>query len=152
LPRCEAVPLTRLEFDLLAVLAERPGAAVTRRNLVERVLDADPGRCQQRGEAGGRRYELLSAVAAGNRAGKLLCDLQRGAERVHGPVRLDHACASGKRDPAFDQIVNGIAQGNAGVARTPSQFRFSFSRIAVPEVLGHFQADFVDGWLGSDGT
>jgi DNA-binding response OmpR family regulator len=38
----ERVELTRVEFDLLAMLAERPGAAVTRRSLAERVLD--PGR------------------------------------------------------------------------------------------------------------
>ncbi|WP_428266248.1 response regulator transcription factor [Haliangium sp.] len=37
----ELVPLTRVEFDLIAALAERPGAAMTRRALVERVLDAD---------------------------------------------------------------------------------------------------------------
>lgn len=37
----EPVVLTKVEFDLLAVLAERPGAAVTRRTLVERVLDPD---------------------------------------------------------------------------------------------------------------
>jgi len=37
----EPVALTRVEFDLLAVLAEKPGAAVTRRALVERVLDPD---------------------------------------------------------------------------------------------------------------
>lgn len=33
------IEMTRVEFDLLSVLAERPGAAVTRRSLVERVLD-----------------------------------------------------------------------------------------------------------------
>jgi two-component system response regulator MtrA len=37
----ERVELTRVEFDLLASLAERPGAAVTRRQLAERVLDPD---------------------------------------------------------------------------------------------------------------
>jgi DNA-binding response OmpR family regulator len=35
------IELTRVEFDLLAMLAERPGAAVTRRALAERVLDPD---------------------------------------------------------------------------------------------------------------
>jgi DNA-binding response OmpR family regulator len=35
------VALTRLEFDLLLILAERAGAAVTRRALVERVLDPE---------------------------------------------------------------------------------------------------------------
>ncbi|MFU8806747.1 MAG: response regulator transcription factor [Bradymonadaceae bacterium] len=33
------VELTRVEFDLLAELARRPGMAVTRRQLVERALD-----------------------------------------------------------------------------------------------------------------
>jgi two-component system response regulator MtrA len=37
----ERVDLTRVEFDLLAMLAERPGAAVTRRALTERVLDPE---------------------------------------------------------------------------------------------------------------
>lgn len=37
----EPVVLTKVEFELLSVLAERPGAAVTRRTLVERVLDPD---------------------------------------------------------------------------------------------------------------
>jgi DNA-binding response OmpR family regulator len=37
----ERVELTRVEFDLLAMLAERPGAAVTRRALTERVLDPE---------------------------------------------------------------------------------------------------------------
>ena len=37
----EPVSLTRVEFDLIAVLAERPGAAVTRRSLVEQALDPD---------------------------------------------------------------------------------------------------------------
>lgn len=37
----QQVNLTRVELDLLLVLAERPGAAVTRRYLVERILDAD---------------------------------------------------------------------------------------------------------------
>ena len=36
-----AVELTRVEFDLLAALALRPGAAVARRWLVENVLDPD---------------------------------------------------------------------------------------------------------------
>lgn len=36
-----AVALTRIEFELLAALAERPGAAVTRRTLVERTQDAE---------------------------------------------------------------------------------------------------------------
>lgn len=35
----EPVALTRVEFDLLAVLARRPGQAVTRRALAEEVLD-----------------------------------------------------------------------------------------------------------------
>lgn len=38
-----AVELTPVEFELLAALAERPGAAVTRRALAERVLDPDGG-------------------------------------------------------------------------------------------------------------
>jgi two-component system response regulator MtrA len=37
----EAVALTRLEFDLLAALARRPGAAVSRAWLVDHVLDAE---------------------------------------------------------------------------------------------------------------
>ncbi len=37
----EEVAVTRLEFELLSLLAERPGAAITRRTLVERVLDPD---------------------------------------------------------------------------------------------------------------
>jgi DNA-binding response OmpR family regulator len=37
----ERVELTRVEFDLLAALAARPGAAVTRSALAERVLDPD---------------------------------------------------------------------------------------------------------------
>src|SRR5215208_1516174 len=36
--RGERVELTRVEFDFLAMLAERPGAALTRRRLAERVL------------------------------------------------------------------------------------------------------------------
>ncbi len=39
--RGERVALTRLEFDFLAMLAERPGAAITRRALAVRVLDPD---------------------------------------------------------------------------------------------------------------
>jgi two-component system response regulator MtrA len=35
------VELTRVEFDLLEVLAERPGAAVTRARLAQRVLDPE---------------------------------------------------------------------------------------------------------------
>jgi two-component system response regulator MtrA len=35
------VDLTRVEFDLLAALARRPGAAVSRASLVEQALDAD---------------------------------------------------------------------------------------------------------------
>ncbi len=35
------VDLTRVEFDFLAMLAERPGAALTRRQIAERVLDPD---------------------------------------------------------------------------------------------------------------
>jgi two-component system response regulator MtrA len=35
------VELTRVEFDLLAALARRPGQAITRRALVEKVLDPD---------------------------------------------------------------------------------------------------------------
>ncbi len=40
---CEgaAVSLTKVEFDLLAILAERPGAAVTRRALADGALDPD---------------------------------------------------------------------------------------------------------------
>jgi two-component system response regulator MtrA len=37
----EEVSVTRIEFEILALLAERPGAAVTRRALVERALDPD---------------------------------------------------------------------------------------------------------------
>ena len=37
----EPVVLTRVEFDLLAALVERPGAAMTRRALVDRALDPD---------------------------------------------------------------------------------------------------------------
>lgn len=36
-----AVALTKVEFELLALLAERPGAAVTRRALVDGALDPD---------------------------------------------------------------------------------------------------------------
>ena len=36
-----AIELTRVEFEFLLTLAERPGAAITRRVLVERVLDPD---------------------------------------------------------------------------------------------------------------
>lgn len=36
-----AVSLTKVEFDLLALLAERPGAAVTRRALADGALDPD---------------------------------------------------------------------------------------------------------------
>ena len=39
--RGERVELTRVEFDFLAMLAERPGAALTRRSLAERVLDPE---------------------------------------------------------------------------------------------------------------
>ena len=39
--RGEAVALTRVELDLLAVLARRPGQAVTRRALAEEVLDPE---------------------------------------------------------------------------------------------------------------
>jgi len=35
------VELTRCEFDVLAMLAERPGAAITRRSIAERVLASD---------------------------------------------------------------------------------------------------------------
>lgn len=35
------VELTRTEFDILAALAKRPGAAITRRRLVERCLDEE---------------------------------------------------------------------------------------------------------------
>jgi two-component system response regulator MtrA len=37
----EAVELTRVEFDLLAALAKRPGAAITRSWLVENILDPE---------------------------------------------------------------------------------------------------------------
>jgi two-component system response regulator MtrA len=37
----EAVELTKVEFDLLAALARRPGAAITRAWLVENVLDPE---------------------------------------------------------------------------------------------------------------
>jgi two-component system response regulator MtrA len=39
--RGQRVDLTRVEFSLLAALAERPGAAATRRWLVERALDPE---------------------------------------------------------------------------------------------------------------
>ena len=39
--RGERVEVTRVEFDFLLALAERPGEAVTRRWLAERVLDPD---------------------------------------------------------------------------------------------------------------
>jgi two-component system response regulator MtrA len=37
----EAIELTRVEFDLLALLARRPGQAITRRALAEEVLDPE---------------------------------------------------------------------------------------------------------------
>lgn len=37
----QPLELTRVEFELLAVLAQRPGAAISRRQLVERALDED---------------------------------------------------------------------------------------------------------------
>jgi two-component system response regulator MtrA len=37
----QRVELTRIEFDLLAALAQRIGAAITRQSLVDRVLDPD---------------------------------------------------------------------------------------------------------------
>ena len=37
----EAVELTKVEFDLLSVLVKRPGQAITRRALVEKVLDPE---------------------------------------------------------------------------------------------------------------
>ncbi len=37
----EEIELTRTEFDILATLAKRPGAAITRRRLVERCLDEE---------------------------------------------------------------------------------------------------------------
>ncbi|MET0593360.1 MAG: response regulator transcription factor, partial [Polyangiaceae bacterium] len=37
----QRIDLTRAEFDILAVLAERPGFALTRRSLIEQALDAD---------------------------------------------------------------------------------------------------------------
>jgi two-component system response regulator MtrA len=39
--RGERVELTRVEFEFLAALSERPGEAVTRRHLAERALDPD---------------------------------------------------------------------------------------------------------------
>ena len=39
--RGERVELTRVEFDFLAMLAERPGEALTRRKIAERVLDPE---------------------------------------------------------------------------------------------------------------
>jgi len=39
--RGERVELTRLEFELLSMLAERPGEAITRSALAERVLDPE---------------------------------------------------------------------------------------------------------------
>jgi two-component system response regulator MtrA len=39
--RGERIDLTRVEFDFLAALAERPGAALTRAWLAERVLDPE---------------------------------------------------------------------------------------------------------------
>ncbi|MGM0554869.1 MAG: response regulator transcription factor [Myxococcota bacterium] len=37
----EAIELTKVEFDLVAALARRPGMALTRRQLVDRALDAE---------------------------------------------------------------------------------------------------------------
>lgn len=37
----ESLELTRVEFDLLAALARRPGMALTRRQLVDKALDAE---------------------------------------------------------------------------------------------------------------
>jgi two-component system response regulator MtrA len=37
----DEIELTRTEFDILATLAKRPGAAITRRRLVERCLDEE---------------------------------------------------------------------------------------------------------------
>lgn len=37
----QRVELTRAEFDILVVLAERPGFAITRRSLIEHALNAD---------------------------------------------------------------------------------------------------------------
>ena len=37
----QPVELTRIEFDLLAALAQRIGSAITRQSLVDRVLDPD---------------------------------------------------------------------------------------------------------------
>lgn len=37
----KSIDLTRVEFDILAALARRPGAAVSRRQLVERCLDEE---------------------------------------------------------------------------------------------------------------
>jgi len=39
----QPVELTRVEFEILAALARRPGAAVTRAHLVDHALDADRG-------------------------------------------------------------------------------------------------------------
>ena len=39
--RGERVELTRVEFDFLAALAERPGEAMTRKKLAERALDPE---------------------------------------------------------------------------------------------------------------
>jgi two-component system response regulator MtrA len=37
----QRIELTRAEFDILAVLAERPGFAMTRRSLAEQALSVD---------------------------------------------------------------------------------------------------------------
>jgi two-component system response regulator MtrA len=43
----QRVELTRSEFDVLALLAEQPGVAITRRGLAERVLAADRDSCER---------------------------------------------------------------------------------------------------------
>jgi two-component system response regulator MtrA len=43
----QRVELTRSEFDVLALLAEQPGVAITRRALAERVLAADRDSCER---------------------------------------------------------------------------------------------------------
>ena len=43
----QPVELTRSEFEVLVLLAEQPGIAITRRSLAERVLDPDRDSCER---------------------------------------------------------------------------------------------------------
>ena len=43
----QRVELTRSEFEVLVLLAEQPGIAITRRSLAERVLDPDRDSCER---------------------------------------------------------------------------------------------------------